>query len=122
MPDPLSHAPDMITIRPRTMPRFWWLCPWAYARVLHTSANAVKAYADRLDDILDIQRSIIEDQSKEISRLKDQVNYWQVEAKTDNARWLRTLEENDALRKRIADLDDAIIAGKAITPDAEPHE
>jgi hypothetical protein len=84
----------MITIRPRTMPRFWWLCPWAYARVLHTSANAVKAYADRLDDVLDIQRSIIEDQSKEIRTLK----------------------------ARIADLDDAIIAGKAITPDAEPHE
>jgi hypothetical protein len=84
----------MITIRPRTMPRFWWLCPWAYARVLHTSANAVKAYADRLDDVLDIQRSIIEDQSKEISTLK----------------------------ARIADLNDAVIRGKAIIPDAEPHE
>jgi predicted transcriptional regulator len=90
----------MITIRPRTMPRFWWLCPWAYARVLHTSANAVKAYADRLDDILDIQRDIIEKQADEIRTLKDQVNYWQVEAKTDHARWLRTLEENDALRKK----------------------
>ena len=101
MPCP-SHRPydPMTIIRPNKMPAFWWLCPWAYARVLHTSANAVKAYADRLDDILDIQRSIIEDQSKEISRLKDQVNYWQIEAKTDNARWLSVLEENDALRKK----------------------
>lgn len=112
----------MTIIRPNKMPAFWWLCPWAYARTLHMSANAVKAYADRLDDVLDIQRSIIEDQSKEITRLKEQVNYWQIEAKTDNARWLRALEENDALRKRLAALDDAIIAGKAITPDAEPHE
>ena len=94
MPDPLSHAPDMITIRPRTMPRFWWLCPWAYARVLHTSANAVKAYADRLDDIVDIQRSIIEKQAAEIRTLK----------------------------ARIADLNDAVIRGKVIIPDAEPHE
>jgi hypothetical protein len=94
MPDPLSHAPDMITIRPRAMPRFWWLCPWAYARVLHTSANAVKAYADRLDDILDIQRDIIEKQAAEIRTLK----------------------------ARITDLNDAVIRGKAIIPDAEPHE
>ena len=94
MPDPLSHATDMITIRPNKMPAFWWVCPWAYARTLHMSANAVKAYADRLDDILDIQRSIIEDQSKEIR----------------------------ALKARVADLNDAVIRGKAIIPDAEPHE
>jgi len=84
----------MTIIRPNKMPRFWWLCPWAYARTLHMSANAVKAYADRLDDILDIQRSIIEDQSKEIR----------------------------ALKARVADLNDAIIRGTAITPDAHPHE
>lgn len=94
MPDPLAHSPDMITIRPNKMPAFWWVCPWAYARTLHMSANAVKAYADRLDDILDIQRSIIEDQSKEIR----------------------------ALKARVADLNDAVIRGKAIIPDAEPHE
>ena len=73
MPDPLSHAPDMITIRPRTMPRFWWLCPWAYARVLHTSANAVKAYADCLDDIVNIQLEIIEKQADEIRTLKARI-------------------------------------------------
>ena len=94
MPDPLAHSPDMITIRPNKMPRLWWLFPWSYARTLHMSANAVKAYADRLDDILDIQRGIIETKDAEIRMLK----------------------------LRIADQNDAIIRGTAITPDAYPHE
>ena len=93
MPDPLAHSPDMITIRPNKMPTFWWVFPWSYARVLHMSANAVKAYADRLDDILDIQRSLIEEQAAEIRLLK----------------------------ARVADQNDAIIKGTAITPDAKPY-
>jgi len=84
----------MITIRPNKMPTFWWLVPWAYARTLHMSANAVKAYADRLEDLHDLQRTIIEDQAADI-RL---------------------------LRQRVRDQDDAIIKGTAITPDAYPHE
>ena len=95
MPDPLAHSPDMITtIRPNKMPAFWWLVPWAYARTLHMSANALKAYADRLEDLHDLQRTIIEDQAADI-RL---------------------------LRQRVRDQDDAIIKGTAITPDAHPHE
>ena len=95
MPDPLAHSTDMITTsRPNKMPRLWWLFPWAYARTLHMSANAVKAYADRLDDILDIQRGIIEQQAADIRLLK----------------------------ARVRDQDDAIIKGTAITPDAYPHE
>jgi len=82
------------TIRPNKMPTLWWLCPWAYARTLHMSANAVKAYADRLDDILDIQRSLIDEQAAEIRLLK----------------------------ARVRDQDDAIIKGTAINPDAHPHE
>ena len=94
MPDPLSHPPAMLTIiRPNKMPSLWWLFPWSYAKTLHMSANAVKAYADRLDDILDIQRSLIEEQAAEI----------------------RTLKE------RVADQNDAIIRGTAITPDAKPY-
>ena len=94
MPDPLAHSPDMITtIRPNKMPAFWWVFPWAYARTLHMSANAVKAYADRLDDLLDIQRSIIDQQSAEIKML----------------------------RQRVADQNDAIIRGTAIVPDARPY-
>ena len=84
----------MTIIRPNKMPTLWWLFPWAYARTLHMSANAVKAYADRLDDILDIQRGIIEEQAADIRLLK----------------------------ARVADQDDAIIKGTAITPDAHPHE
>jgi hypothetical protein len=84
----------MTIIRPNSKPPFWWLFPWSYARVLHISANAVKAYADRLDDILDIQRSLIDEQAAEIRLLK----------------------------MRIADQNDAIIRGTAITPDAHPHE
>jgi hypothetical protein len=84
----------MITIRPNSKPPFWWLFPWAYARTLHMSANAVKAYADRLDDLLDIQRSLIDEQAAEIRMLK----------------------------LRIADQNDAIIRGTAINPDAYPHE
>ena len=83
----------MTIIRPNKMPAFWWVCPWAYARTLHMSANAVKAYADRLDDILDIQRGIIDQQSAEIKML----------------------------RQRVADQNDAIIRGVAITPDARPY-
>jgi hypothetical protein len=82
------------TIRPNKMPTLWWLVPWAYARTLHMSANALKAYGDRLDDILNIQRGIIEQQAADI-RL---------------------------LRQRVRDQDDAIIKGTAITPDAYPHE
>ena len=93
MPDPLAHSPDMITIRPNTKPPLWWLFPWSYARTLHMSANAVKAYADRLDDILDIQRGIIEQQAADIRLLK----------------------------ARVRDQDDAIIKGTAITPDATPY-
>ena len=93
MPDPLAHSPDMIIIRPNTKPPLWWLFPWSYARTLHMSANALKAYADRLDDILDIQRGIIEEQAADIRLLK----------------------------ARVRDQDDAIIKGTAITPDARPY-
>jgi hypothetical protein len=84
----------MITIRPNKMPAFWWLVPWAYARTLHMSANALKAYADRLEDMLDLQSRTIRKQAADIKLLK----------------------------ARIADQDDAIIKGTAITPDAYPHE
>lgn len=93
MPDPLAHSTDMITIRPNSMPPLWWLFPWAYARTLHISANAVKAYADRLEDLHDLQRTIIEEQAADIRLLK----------------------------ARVRDQDDAIIRGTAITPDATPY-
>lgn len=84
----------MTTIRPNTKPPLWWLFPWAYARTLHMSANALKAYADGLDSVLDIQRATINRQAADIVSLK----------------------------LRIADQNNAIIRGTAITPDAHPHE
>ena len=93
MPDPLAHSPDMITIRPNTKPPLWWLFPWSYARTLHMSANAVKAYADRLEDMLDLQSRTIKRQAADIA----------------------------ALKQRVRDQDDAIIKGTAITPDATPY-
>jgi cell division protein FtsB len=58
------------------------------------SANAVKAYADRLDEQLDGQRQTIK----------------------------YLMAENYRLQQRIDDLNDAVISGKAIIPDAQPHE
>jgi hypothetical protein len=83
----------MITIRPNKMPAFWWLFPWAYARTLHMSANAIKAYADKADICIQMQARIIDDKDA----------------------YIRTL------KLRIADQNDAIIRGTAITPDARPY-
>ena len=83
----------MTIIRPHDKPRLWWLFPWSYARTLHMAANALRAMCDRQDQALTMQAHIIADQSEEIS----------------------------FLRQRVDDLNDSIIRGKAITPDAHPH-
>jgi hypothetical protein len=83
----------MTIIRPNSMPRFWWLVPWAYARQLHRTANALRNLSDRLDDAVGLQNRIIADQSEEIANL----------------------------RQHIRILDDAIVRGRAITPDARPY-
>jgi hypothetical protein len=118
----------MTIIRPDSLPAFWWAFPWSIARQLHRNAVALKAMSDRLDNALTMQSHIIVDQSEEIAnfrteaeRLAGNVNYWRIEAETDHARWLRVLEENDKLRKQIADIDAAIMQGRAITPDAAPY-
>ena len=97
----------MLIIKPDSMPRFWWLVPWAYARQLHRTANALRALSDRLDDAVGLQERIIADQSEEIAnlraeagRLNDTINCWRIESDVDRARWLRVLEENEALRKK----------------------
>jgi predicted KAP-like P-loop ATPase len=82
----------MTIIRPNTKPPLWWLFPWSYAQTLHMAANALKALCDRQDDALTLQAHIISDQSEEIH----------------------------FLRQRLDDLNDAIIRGSAITPDAGP--
>ena len=84
----------MNIIRPDSMPRFWWLCPWSTVRYLHAAATALKAYADGLDAAIELQDGIIFEQSAKIA----------------------------ALKLRIEDMNDAIISGNAITPDACIHE
>jgi len=83
----------MTIIRPNSKPPFWWLFPWAYARTLHMSANAVKAYADKADRDILRQKAVIANLQADIGML----------------------------RQRIADQNDAIISGKAIIPDAKPY-
>ena len=74
MPDP-SHRPyaPMTIIRPNTMPRFWWLVPWAYARTLHRAANALRALSDKQDDTIALQASIINEQQDDIKYLQRRV-------------------------------------------------
>lgn len=52
MPNPLAHSPAMLIVRPDSMPRFWWLYPWSYAKQLHRNCNALRALCDRQDDLL----------------------------------------------------------------------
>ena len=74
MPNPFHRPYDPMTInRPNKMPAFWWLVPWAYARTLHMSANALKAYADKADRCVEMQIRIIEDKDREIARLQARV-------------------------------------------------
>jgi hypothetical protein len=42
----------MLIIKPDSMPPFWWLFPWSYARQLYRNGQALKALADRQDDLL----------------------------------------------------------------------
>lgn len=84
----------MRIIRSDFMPRLWWLNPWASAIYLHQALSALKDYQDRADRAIDLQRQIIDDQSREIV----------------------------CLRRLVQRLDDCIIRGKAVTPDAHPHE
>ncbi len=48
----------------------------------------------------------------EVARLEHVVNYWKVEAETDNARWLRVLEENARLKAEVERLTEAWVDKK----------
>ena len=78
--------------RNELLPRFWWLFPWATSRELHRIAKALLDWGDDADLALDLQSRVIADQSAEISRL----------------------------RFRLEDLNEDILRGRAITPDAFP--
>ena len=46
----------------------------------------------------------------EVERLEHQVNYWRIEAETDNARWLRCLEDKERLTKAGDNLERVLTA------------
>ena len=122
MPNPLSHHPSMLTvIRPSVMPRLWWLNPWAAAKYLHSAATAMKDYTDRVDRVLDIQKSIIEDQSAEIAGLRHKL----AAAESSRQHWITKHDRAYAVamhnERVIMRLEDSITAGNAITPDARPY-
>lgn len=52
MPDPLSHHPSMLIVKPDSLPAFWWLHPWTVCRQLHKNAVALRSLCDRQDDLL----------------------------------------------------------------------
>ena len=118
MPDANAHAEAMNTIRPSSLPRLWWLNPWATARYLHAALTAMKGYADRADKAVDIQARIIAEQSDEIKRLNLRV----LELTQSRQHWIAKHEQAYAVamhnERVIARLEDSITAGHAIVPDA----
>jgi len=91
-----------------SMPRLWWLSPWSTCREMHGMLRAFQALAE------------VDDRANRI--LKADVRYLTVESDSNHARWLMVLEENEALRRRIAELEAAVITGEAIVPDAKPED
>jgi hypothetical protein len=63
----------MTIIRPDSLPRFWWLVPWSYARMLKTALTALKAYADQADRTIEMQIRIIDNYREEAEKLKQEV-------------------------------------------------
>lgn len=84
----------MNIIRPDRLPTLWWLNPWLTVRYLHRAVGAFGFRADVADRCVDLQQAVISEQSKEIKYL----------------------------RQRNNDLNDAIIKGHAINPDAQIYE
>lgn len=91
-----------------SLPRLWWLSPWSTCREMHGILRALQTMA-QVDD-------------RAIQSLVADVRYVTIENNSNHARWLMVLEENEALRRRIAELEAAVITGEAIVPDAKPED
>jgi hypothetical protein len=83
----------MNIIRTDSMPRFWWLFPWAYARTLKTALNAMKAYADRADRTIEMQIRIIDDYRAEAEQLKAKLQA----AEQSRTHWIAKAERAHAV-------------------------
>jgi hypothetical protein len=69
MPDALAHHPDMLIVRPDSLPRLWWLFPWSIARQLHRNSTALRELADKTDDENRLLR-------QEVTRLAQSREHW----------------------------------------------
>jgi len=74
------------------LPRFWWLFPWTAARELHRIAKASLEWGDEADSALAISSRVMREQSAEIRHL----------------------------RRQLEDLNEEILRGRAVIPDAYP--
>jgi hypothetical protein len=97
----------MTIIRPDSLPRLWWLFPWSMARQLHKNAVALRQLADNQSTIITNQANILgrymdqnRDLNAEVNRITYVSHYHVIEARDFEAKWLRVLEENEALRKK----------------------
>ena len=106
MPDPLSHHPAMLIIRPDSMPPLWWLFPWSYARQLYRNGQALKALADKQDDLLKSKASTRQRWSIWISGLPG-----------PNRKYL--FKDNDANANNVGDLLHCVGSSWTIMKDPE---
>jgi len=69
---------------------------------LNTENKALKAEVERLRASSFVTAVPVEEYEKlkaEVERLKQQVQYWKIEAECDHGRWLRCLEDLEHLRR-----------------------
>lgn len=83
----------MNIIRTDSMPRFWWLVPWAYARTLKTALVAMKAYADRADRNMEMQFRIIDDYRAEADKMQLRIT----ELEQSRTHWIAKAERAHAV-------------------------
>ena len=83
----------MTIIKPDSMPRLWWLNPWAAAVHLHKAAVAMKAYADRADRAIEMQIHIIDNYRAEAEELKMKT----LAAEQSRAHWIAKAERAHAV-------------------------
>ena len=75
--------------------------PYEEYKKLDYENARLKAEVETLRNLGIKLESMIDPLEAENARLEHVVNYWKVEAETDNARWLRVLEENERLKAEV---------------------
>jgi hypothetical protein len=96
----------MLIVRPNSMPRFWWLYPWSYAKQLHRNANALKALTDKQDDLLRSQTST-----------RQRWSIWISGVAGPDRKYL--FKDNDASGKNVGDLLHCVGSSWTIMKDPE---